>query len=318
MSLASLIKGKRGPSGFGHGSTAEEVTEGLDLSGKTILVTGINSGLGSETTRVLALRGAHIIGAARTLDKATAATDSIDGDTTPVACELSDLSSVVACADTVGDLGRPLDAIICNAGIMALPRLEQIEGIEKQFFTNHLGHFTLVTALLDKLADDGRVVMLSSSAHKSAPKVGIELDNLSGEQGYSAWRAYGQAKLANLLFAVDLARRFNSSNRTANAIHPGVIRTNLGRHMNAAARIGLAIAGPLFFKSVGQGAATSCFVAVHPAAAEITGEYLADCNIARSSARGRDTELAEKLWSISEEVVERVLDDAQGAQRTSV
>jgi len=143
MSLVSMFKGK-GPSGFGYGSTAEDVTAGLDLSGRTILLTGCNSGIGKDTLRVLAMRGAHVIAAARTVDKAQAACDEVGGETTPVACELSEPASVQACAEQVIGLGRPLDAILCNAGIMALPRLNQKFGYELQFFTNHIGHFILV------------------------------------------------------------------------------------------------------------------------------------------------------------------------------
>ena len=206
MSLLALIKPK-GPSGFGYGSTAEDVTAGLSLNGKTYLLTGCNSGLGLETLRVLALRGAHVISAARTLEKAQAACASIKGLTTPVACELAEPASVRACVATVKRLNIPIDGIICNAGIMALPKLNRAYGYELQFFTNHIGHFILVTGLIDALAADARVTVLSSRAHESAPKGGIEFDNLSGEKGYSAWRAYGQSKFANLLFAKELARR---------------------------------------------------------------------------------------------------------------
>ena len=226
MSLVSLLKGK-GENGFGYGSTAEEVTAGRDLSGKTVLLTGCNAGLGLETLRVLAVRGAHVIATARTADKASAAIEEAGaaGKATPLACELSEPSSVRACVASVRALDRPLTAIICNAGIMALPRLKQKHGYELQFLTNHIGHFILVTGLLDRLADDGRVVMLSSEAHRSAPATGIELDNLSGAAGYRGWTAYGQSKLANLLFAAELGRRFAGSERTAYSVHPGVIKT---------------------------------------------------------------------------------------------
>ena len=209
MSVYAFFKPK-GPSGFGYGSTAEEVTAGLSLAGKTVLITGCNSGLGLEAMRVLAGRGAHVIGAARTLDKANAAAATVSGKAEGVACELADPASVRACVAAVKAKGVALDAIIANAGIMALPRLNQAFGYELQFFTNHIGHFILVTGLLDQLANDGRVVMLSSAAHMMAPKEGIQFDNLSGEKSYSPWAAYGQSKLANLLFAKQLARRFET------------------------------------------------------------------------------------------------------------
>jgi len=313
MSLVALIKGSRGESGFGYASTASDVTSGIDLSGKRALITGVNSGLGAETARVLAERGAHIVGAARTLEKAEAALSAIGGNSTPVACELSDLSSVAECAKAVSGLSEPLDIVICNAGIMALAKLETIHGVERQFFTNHIGHFTLVTGLLESLTDDARVVMLSSAGHKLAPKGGVEFDNLSGAAGYSKWRAYGQSKLANLLFAVELGRRFEGSAKTANAVHPGVIQTKLGRHMGGALNMLFAASGPLFTKTVGQGAATTCYVATNPAVAGTKGAYFADCNVAKPSGHGRDAELAEKLWDVSEEIVARVLEDSNRA-----
>ena len=198
---------------------------------------------------------------------------------------------------------EPLAAIICNAGIMALPKLSQKHGYELQFFTNHVGHFLLVTGLLDKLAPDGRVVVVSSDAHRTAPKGGIDFDNLSGERGYSAWQAYGQSKLANLLFAKQLAKHFRGSSRVANAVHPGVIQTNLGRHMNPVLSAALTLAGPLVLKSMPEGAATEVWAAVHPAAAQISGEYLSDCNVAKPRRIALDDALAERLWTKTEEIV---------------
>ncbi len=305
MSLLSMFKGK-GPSGFGYGSTAESVTEGLDLSGQTILLTGSNSGIGKETLRVLTKRGAHVIAAARTVEKAQAACDDVGGETTAVACELSDPASVQACAERVVALGRPLDAIICNAGIMALPTLNQKLGYELQFFTNHIGHFILVTSLLDTLAENGRVVMVSSDAHNGAPKEGIQFDNLSGERGYGAWASYGQSKLANLLFASHLAKRLEGTGKTANSLHPGVIHTNLARSMNPVARGALAIGAPLVLKSVGEGAAPQVYHAVHPSVEGVAGKYFSDCNVGKSSSHGRDEEMAAKLWEASEKIAAEV------------
>jgi WW domain-containing oxidoreductase len=304
MSLLSAFKGK-GPSGFGYGSSATQVTEGIDLHGKTILVTGSNSGLGLETIRVLAKRGAHIIAAARTVAKAEEACKGLSSYT-PVACELSEPDSVRACIKIVSALEKQLDVIICNAGIMALPKCEQKFGYELQFLTNHLGHFLLVTSLLDKLSDTARVVVVSSDAHRRAPHEGIEFDNLSGERGYEPWRQYGQSKLANILFARELARKFAGTAKTANTLHPGVISTNLGRHMNPVATAAFAIAKPLVLKSIPEGAATQCYIATHPSLAKTTGEYFADCNISKSSDIGEDIELAQKLWTTSEEIVAKL------------
>ena len=305
MSLLAIFKGK-GPSGFGYGSTAEDVTQGLDLNGSTILLTGCNSGIGKETLRVLTKRGVHVIAAARTVGKAQAACDDVGGETTPVACELSEPASVQACAAQVIELGRPLDAIICNAGIMALPKLNQKHGYELQFFTNHIGHFILVTALLDSLTDRGRVVMVSSDAHHRAPPEGIQFDNLSGEREYGAWANYGQSKLANLLFANQLAKRLGGTGKTANSLHPGVIHTGLTRSMNPIVRGALAVGGPLVLKSVGEGAATQCYLAVHPNAKAVAGKYFSDSNVGRSSRHGRDDAMAAKLWDVSEQIVAEV------------
>lgn len=306
MSLVALFKGK-GRNGFGYGSTAEQVTEGIDLAGKTYLVTGCNSGLGRETVRVLAMRGARIVGAARTEEKANAALREAGAEGTGVGCDLSEPSSVRACVEGVAGLDPRLDGIIANAGIMALPTLTQKQGYELQFFTNHIGHFILVTGLLESLADDGRVVMVSSRAHQRAPDEGILFDDLGGERSYTPWGAYGQSKLANLLFARTLAKRLAGSARTANAVHPGVIATNLTRHMNPVVRGVLAVAEPLVLKSIPQGAATQCYVATHPDAAAVSGEYWFDSNVQSSSPQGADDAMAERLWTVSEEIAAKVV-----------
>ena len=306
MSLLAIAKGK-GPSGFGYHSTAEELTKDLDLSGRTYLVTGSNSGLGLETVRVLALRGARVIAAARTVKKARAACAGSGGEIVPIACELSDPASVRACVEKVKADGVTLDAIICNAGIMGLPKLQQAHGYELQFFTNHIGHFILTTGLLDRLADGGRVVVVSSSAHNFAPKAGIEFDNLSGERSYGAWRAYGQSKLANLLFAKELARRLQGAGKTANAVHPGVIlTTNLSRNVPSPLMLLARSAASLFTKTIAQGAATQCFAAAHPSLEKTSGAYFVDCNVGRSSALSHDAALAERLWEESERIVAKL------------
>lgn len=304
MSLLSRLT-KPGPSGFGYASTADEVTRGLDLHSKTILLTGCNSGLGLETLRVLSRRSVRVFATARSLDKARRACEGGGPDATPLACELEQPESVRACVAAIEKDGALLDAIICNAGIMALPRLEQVHGYEKQFFTNHIGHFLLVTGLLRQLAPEGRVVMVSSDAHQRAPGSGIELDNLSGERGYRPWTAYGQSKLANLLFARELSRRLPGARQTANALHPGVIATPLNRNTPLVVRAAMALAAPVALKTVAQGAATQCYVATHPALAA-NGEYFSHCNLARSSRLGRDLGLALRLWETSERIAREV------------
>ena len=303
-----------GPSGFGFEHTAEDVTAGMNLEGKTYLVTGCNSGLGKETTRVLSARGAHIIGLARTEAKARDAFAELgisENGATPVACELSDLKSVKGAVEAVRRLGRELDGIIANAGIMALPELKQRDGIELQFLTNHVGHFTLVSGLVDQLTDDGRVVMLSSGAHHMAHEDGVEFDNLSGEANYQPWRMYGNSKLANILFTRSLARQFaeQGSARTANAVHPGVIQTNLARNIPEAEAEAMfeQIKQRVTLKSVGQGASTQVFVATSPALAGVSGKYFQDNNEHPPHANALDDAMADRLWTVTEAIVARVL-----------
>jgi NAD(P)-dependent dehydrogenase (short-subunit alcohol dehydrogenase family) len=305
MSLLGLVKGN-GPSGYGYGSTAELVTQGIALKGRNVLVTGSTSGLGLETVRVLAQRGARVFATGRTKEKAAAARERVPGVIVPVECELSNPSSVRGCVAFLRAEGVKLDVIIANAGIMALPELKQSHGYELQFFTNHIGHFLLITELLSELKEDARIVVLSSGAHKRAPKAGIEFDNLSGERGYNAWQAYGQSKLANLLFAKQLAKRLQGTKVTANALHPGVIKTELSRSMSPVVRLVLGAASPIALKSVAEGAATQCYVATRPELAGVSGEYFSDCNIAKPSDLAQDSALAEKLWEESERIVAKL------------
>ena len=305
MSLAAAIKGK-GPNGLGFASTAEEATAGCDLTGKTMLVTGCNSGLGFETVRALALRGARVIATARTVDKAREACGRLKGDFLPVACELSDPASVRAAVASVRNGAGPLDAILCNAGVMNIPTPQQKFGWELHLFTNHIGHFMLVTGLLDRLAPAGRVVVTASRAHHRAPPAGIDFDNLSGQRGYVPMQAYGVSKLANILFTRELARRLGSGGQTANTLHPGVIATNIGRTLPGLAQLAFRVAAPLVLKTPAQGAATQCYLAASPAVAGVTGAYYADCNPSETTALGRDMTLASRLWEASEALVARI------------
>jgi len=289
---------------FTRRSTAEEVTEGIDLSGKTILITGCNSGLGFETMRVLAGRGATIIGAARTQKKAQDAARQIDGEVIPVACELSDLDGVTACADKINAMGQPIDGLICNAGIMALPELQQKYGLEMQFLTNHLGHFVLVNRLLERVkeAPAGRVVMVSSLGHYMTVAGGINFDNLSGKKHYVPFMFYGQSKLANLLMSNELSRKLEGTRATSNAIHPGIIMTPLSRNIGSLKTNLAGIFSWPVSRSVEQGAATQCYVVSSPALEGVNGHYFADCNPARMSAHAQNREMAARLWAVSEEL----------------
>ena len=287
---------------FGANSTAEEVTAGLELNGMTALLTGCNSGIGFETMRVLAGRGVHVIGAARTLEKAEKACDSVDGRATPLVIELTEFDTVVAAAEKVKAMGVAIDMLILNAGVMALPELQQVNGIERQFVVNHLGHFLLVNQLKDLVttARQGRVVVVSSSAHVWAPDEGIQFDNLSGESEYDPFKAYGQSKLANGLFSRELARRLADTRATSNSLHPGYIRTNLTRYLPGGDDED-AIPGARM-KSIPQGAATTCYVGAHPELQRVTGYYFADCNPALPNANMQDDAMAARLWAVSEKL----------------
>jgi NAD(P)-dependent dehydrogenase (short-subunit alcohol dehydrogenase family) len=287
-------------SAFGKRSTAEEVTVGMDLSGKTALVTGCNSGLGQETLRVLALRGAHVIGAARTFEKAEKACAEVEGKTTPLAVELTDLPGIVTAAQQVADMGVALDMLILNAGIMQLPELQLVHGVERQFAVNHVGHFLLTMRLLDQVvaADAGRVVVVSSGAHRWAPQ-GIRFDNLDGSQDYDPREAYGVSKTANGLFSRELARRLERTNATSNSLHPGVIPTNLSRHLPQRE---YDMSNPMF-KTIPEGTATQCYVATSPDLAGVTGYYYDDCNPVVPNEHMQDDAMAAKLWALSEELV---------------
>jgi WW domain-containing oxidoreductase len=296
--------------GFNKRSTAEDVSAGLDLSGNLIVITGVNSGLGFESMRVLTARGAHVVGLARTLEKAQQACAEVSGKTTPMACELSELDSVVACAEQIKQRGLPVDVLMTNAGIMA-PRTLGLAGkLEMQFATNHLGHFVLTHRLLElvKAAPAGRIVILSSAAHTMTVRGGIDFDNLDGSKGYDPWKFYGQSKLANVLTARALSQRLQDTSVTVNALHPGIIRTNLGRDAGGFLIKLMSVFAVFLEKNVPQGAATQCYLAVHPDLNGITGAYYSDCKMARSSSYGRNDLLAKELWDASEELASGYLD----------
>ncbi len=286
--------------------TAEDITKELDLSNKTIVITGVNSGIGYETMRVLAMRGAHIIAIGRTLEKAQQAADCVAGKITPLSCDLSDLASVKRCAEQIIAMNIPIDVLICNAGIMALHKLTVKDGLELQFFTNYMAHFLLTYLLMNTIcaAEAGRIVMVTGEAFRSTVKGGIDFNNLDGSKGYSPWRFYGQSKLANLLAAVAFNERFSRFGVTANSVHPGIINTNLMRNMGGL--LGWLLRTPLaswligmFYQTVEEGAAAQCYVAIHPDTAKIGGAYFLGTKLAQPSYYGRNKELADKLWDFS-------------------
>jgi NAD(P)-dependent dehydrogenase (short-subunit alcohol dehydrogenase family) len=284
--------------GFGARSTAQEVTADLNLAGLTAVVTGCNSGIGYETMRVLALRGAHVIGTARTLDKGREACDSVKGKATPVVLELTDFDSVVACADKINAMNVPVDMLILNAGII-IETFQKVHGLEKQFVVNHLGHFVLAHRLLKRVqaAPQGRVVVVGSGSHRSAPPGGIQFDNLSGE-GWSE-HGYAHSKLANGLFSIELAKRLRETRATSNCATPGHTRTNALRYVSSQPA--------KTAKTAEQGAATICYVATHPSLKNVSGEYFADCNPARPSDDQTDAAMAARLWETSTALTRKYL-----------
>ena len=294
---------------FGEDATAEEVTAGIDLSGKMAIVTGCTSGIGFETMRVLALRGAHVVGTSRSLARAEAACRKVIGVTSPLPLDLADLDSVVACADAIRSINAPPDILVCNAGYLGgsgEPQL--VNGVEKHFAINHLGHHVLVNRLMGRLymADQGRIVVVSSrAAYSRAPEAGIEFDNLDAHRDYSDRRAYGHSKLANALFALHLGKLLQGTRITVNALHPGVINTEIDRNMSGFLQTGFAMLAALGgTKSVEQGAATQCYLATAPELGAISGRYFEDCN-AVTVAQGHlhDEVMAERLWQVTEELV---------------
>lgn len=315
-------------SNFGATTTTDEVLAGVDLRGKRVLVTGASAGLGIETCRVLAAHGASVVGAARDLDKAAGATEAVraaaqagGGSFDLIELDLASLASVRACADRLVAEGTGFDIVIANAGVMAPPLRRTADGFETQFGTNHLGHFVFVNRIAGLIREGGRLVNLSSAGHRFAD---VDLDDPNFERGeYDPWIAYGRSKTANVLFAVEFDRRHRSRGVRATAVHPGGIRTELGRHLSEADEAALittinatnAAAGfpPFAYKSIPQGAATSVWAAIVADAEAIGGHYCEDCHVADiqegEGLRGgvqpyaQDAKHAGALWALSETLV---------------
>src|ERR1700751_5433257 len=222
---------------FGATSTAEEVLAGVNLHGKQMIVTGVSAGVGVVRARSLAAHGAQVVGAARSLAKAKTATAQVlkegtfnVGSFELIELDLADLKSVRRCADALLAKGEPFDAVIANAGVMATPFGHTADGFEMQFGTNHLGHFVLVNRITPLLRKGSRLINLSSAGHRFS---NVDLDDPNFERTtYEPFVAYGRSKTANVLFAVAFDRRHRGSGVRAAAVHPGVIETELGRHMD--------------------------------------------------------------------------------------
>lgn len=311
---------------FGAQTTADEVLEGKDLTGRTAFITGGYSGLGQETARAMAARGAHVVIAGRDLGKAETAAQEIRGaipgaEVDTIACDLASLASMRACGEEARGRFDRIDLLINNAGVMACPQGRTADGFETQFGTNHLGHFVLTRELMPLIAKaaaegrDARIVNLSSRGHHID---GVHLDDPNFEhRDYHKWLSYGQSKTANILFTVGLHDRFGDQGITAIALHPGGIQTNLGRHMTDEDRAWMR--GRMqaqsdeemlkAFKTIPQGAATTCFAATEASLKGKGGVYCEDCHVAevddenpaggvRSYALDRGN--ADALWALSE------------------
>lgn len=317
------------PSRFGPASTAQEVLRGLDLRGRVAVVTGGTAGLGLETTRALAEAGAEVVVPARDLDKAHRVLAGLAGTEVRVEAapmDLLDPASIDAFARAFLATGRPLHLLIANAGIMATPLQREARGYEAQFAANHLGHFQLAVRLWPALrrAGGARVVALSSRAHQRA---GVDFDDPHFQRRpYDRWVAYAQSKSANALFAVALDRRGEAEGVRAFAVHPGLILTDLGRHMTEEDRrasglgpedgpgtvpAGRSVREGGEFKTAGQGAATTVWCATSPQLEGLGGLYCQDCDVAPVLPPGAsgtvgvrphaiDPGTAERLWGLSE------------------
>jgi NAD(P)-dependent dehydrogenase (short-subunit alcohol dehydrogenase family) len=317
---------------LGATSTTEDVLSGVNLRGKRILVTGVSAGLGVETARSLAAHGAMVVGAARDLSKAKAATAQVRNDAAAnggsfelVALDLASLKSVRDCADKLLANGEPFDVVIANAGVMAAPFDQTADGFETQFGTNHLGHFVFVNRIASLIRTGGRLINLSSSGHRFS---NVDLEDPNFERTpYDPFVAYGRSKTANILFAVAFDQRHRARGIRAAAVHPGGIQTELGRYIDPSHiqkmidQISQQLAaegkGPFQWKTIPQGAATSVWAGVVAPAEEIGGRYCENCHVGKVvpedvtisaisegvRAYALDPKNAEALWKKSEELV---------------
>jgi len=300
---------------FGATSTTDDVLAGVDLRGKRILVTGVSAGLGVETARALAAHGAQVVGAARDLAKAKAATAQVraqaadGGRLELIELDLASLKSVRACADALAATGEPFDLVIANAGVMATPFGKTADGFETQFGTNHLGHFVLVNRIASLIKDGGRLVNLSSSGHRFSD-VNLDDPNFDTTE-YTPFGAYGRSKTANVLFAVAFDRRHKPRGARATAVHPGVIQTELGRYMTPEVLQGLVDsinanqpAGAQFsWKAIPQGAATSVWAGVVADADLVGAHFCEDCHVAEVM-EGADVRAGVRAYALDPERAE--------------
>lgn len=281
-----------------------------DMQGKTVVVTGGNSGIGFETAAALASMGARVLLTARSADKGRAAVAALtqrvtDAKVQLVVFDLGDLASVRRGAAEILEQAARLDVLVNNAGLVLTERAETVDGYEATFAINHLGPFLLTNLLLERLtaSTPARVVNVASTAHNAARK-GISFDDLQATHGYRGIHVYGQSKLANILFTLELSRRLAGSGVTANALHPGTVRTGYGGDGDARGFLafGIKIASP-FFLSPAKGARTSVYLASSPDVQDVSGAYFVKCKQRNPRRWAQDADAARRLWQVSEELV---------------
>lgn len=322
LETVKYLLGSAGASGYGSKSTAEQVTDSCpDLSSFTAIITGATSGIGAETARVLAKRGVRLVLPARSLKaaeeaKARLASDCPGSDIVVMPLDLSSLSSVRNFVSQFHSLNLPLNLLINNAGKFAHQHAVSEDGIEMTFATNYLGHFLLTKLLLKRMIEtakvtgiQGRIVNVSSSIHGWFSGDMIRyLGQISGDKShYDATRAYALSKLANVLHTKELAQRLKQmeANVTVNCVHPGIVRTRLTREREGFITDLVFFLTSKLLKTIPQGAATTCYVAIHPRLVNVSGKYFADCNEAWTSKLGSNSNEASRLWAASELLVSR-------------
>jgi NAD(P)-dependent dehydrogenase (short-subunit alcohol dehydrogenase family) len=286
------------------------VAEADDLSGRTCLVTGANSGIGKEIARGLAALRASVVLACRNEPRGEAARDDIVGTTgnPDVAVMLVDLSSqksIRMFADAFKQKYSRLHVLVNNAGIHYSKRVLTVDGLESTFATNHIGYFLLTNLLLDllKASAPARIVNIASEAHRGSR---IDFDNLRGEKNYGGMQAYSQSKLANILFTYELARRLEGSGVTVNCVHPGVVRTNFGRGTGGYMSLVMRALAP-FLRSPKKGAETAIYLASAKSLEHVTGKYFSDLTEKKSSKVSYDIALADQLWKVSDQLTDRTV-----------
>jgi len=282
----------------------------IDVSGKTMLVTGATNGIGRVTARELARLGAQVTILSRNVEKCARVAEEIRKDTgNPVeylAADLSTLAGIMHAAETFKKRQRRLDVLVNNAGGIFIRRTITSDGLEMTFALNHVAYFLLSGLLLDvlKQSSPARVVNVASGMHMGAH---LDFDDLQNEKHYSGFRAYGRSKLANILFTYELARKLEGSGVTVNCVHPGYVNTGLSLNNGLIFGVFAGLSARLFGRKPEEGARTSIYLAASPEVQGVTGKYFADCKPVSSSLESYDTTAATRLWHASLEICRKVM-----------